>query len=121
MDAIYNSAGSVNGFDQYGHFLRAELLVTNCVDYVTTTLSGCEANFQQLTGSKDKAAQAQARAQYTQAEAQARAHPSIGALKTLLDFAVGRPSAGGRAGDRHQAAAGSGPGEPAYGRRGGAR
>ncbi|MGI9557870.1 MAG: MlaD family protein, partial [Solirubrobacterales bacterium] len=44
-DFIFNTAGTFNGFDSFSHFLRAELLVTNCVDYVVTTLSGCEANW----------------------------------------------------------------------------
>jgi phospholipid/cholesterol/gamma-HCH transport system substrate-binding protein len=45
MDFIYSSSGSLNGFDQFGHFMRANFLATNCVDYVATPLTGCGANF----------------------------------------------------------------------------
>ena len=43
--SIFNSAGAVNGFDQYGHFLRALLPVHNCVDYTSIPQSGCSAKF----------------------------------------------------------------------------
>jgi phospholipid/cholesterol/gamma-HCH transport system substrate-binding protein len=71
-DFIYNNAGSLNGFDQLGHFLRAELQSTSCVEYRTTPQSGCGANF---TGAGSKAKVAT---------------PSLGALKTLMDYGVGR-------------------------------
>ena len=45
MDLIYNTGGSVNGFDEYGHFLRSQIVPTNCVDYTTLRFSGCNANF----------------------------------------------------------------------------
>ena len=44
-DFIYNNVGSINGFDQFGHFLRANLQVTSCLDYQIITQSGCEAFF----------------------------------------------------------------------------
>jgi phospholipid/cholesterol/gamma-HCH transport system substrate-binding protein len=50
MDFIYNSAGSVNGFDASGHFLRTLLQVTACTDYVTITQSGCSANWRHSAG-----------------------------------------------------------------------
>jgi ABC-type transporter Mla subunit MlaD len=45
VDLIYNSSASLNEFDQYGHFGRALVTLTNCVDYVTAPQSGCVANF----------------------------------------------------------------------------
>jgi hypothetical protein len=45
MDLIYNTANGVNGFDDLGHYLRALLLVTNCVDYRVAPLTGCSANW----------------------------------------------------------------------------
>jgi ABC-type transporter Mla subunit MlaD len=45
VDLIYNSAGANNEFDQYGHFARSLVTLTNCVDYVTSPTSGCSANF----------------------------------------------------------------------------
>lgn len=45
VDLIYNSNASLNEFDQYGHFGRALITLSNCVDYVTAPQSGCVANF----------------------------------------------------------------------------
>jgi len=44
-DLIYNGAGAVNEFDQYGHFTRSLTALTNCTDYVAEPTSGCSANF----------------------------------------------------------------------------
>ncbi len=44
-ELIYNSAGANNEFDQYGHFGRAVVALTNCIDYVVAPTSGCSANF----------------------------------------------------------------------------
>ncbi|MFM9043724.1 MAG: hypothetical protein ACKOPI_06265, partial [bacterium] len=45
MDTVYNLAGATNGYDQYGHFLRGNVLITGCPDYRGTPLSGCIANW----------------------------------------------------------------------------
>jgi len=45
MDLIFFSTGAINGFDSLGHYLRALLLVTNCVDYVTFPGTACSANW----------------------------------------------------------------------------
>jgi hypothetical protein len=45
MDFLLYSVGASNGYDQYGHFLRALLIITNCNDYEITPIGGCEANF----------------------------------------------------------------------------
>ena len=47
MELIYNSAGSVNAFDQFGHFLRALLPLNNCVDYESIAEPSCGAKFDQ--------------------------------------------------------------------------
>ena len=45
-DLIYNSSASVNEFDQYGHFGRTNVALSDCIDYwVATPRSGCVANF----------------------------------------------------------------------------
>jgi phospholipid/cholesterol/gamma-HCH transport system substrate-binding protein len=54
-DLIYNSTGVANEFDQYGHFGRALVTLTNCLDYVSAPTSGCSANF---TGSGARTASA---------------------------------------------------------------
>ncbi len=64
MDFIYNSVGSTNGLDKFGHFLRSNLQLTSCVEIAVTVQSGCEAFFQAptttptTTTKKSKAAKA---------------------------------------------------------------
>jgi ABC-type transporter Mla subunit MlaD len=45
MDLIYNTGGSVNGFDSFGHTLRSVVQPTNCVDYSPLNFTGCSAKF----------------------------------------------------------------------------
>jgi len=47
VELIYNTTGSFNGFDQYGHFGRTLVTLTNCLDYEANLegSSGCNANF----------------------------------------------------------------------------
>ena len=49
MDFIYNSVGSSNGFDAFGHFLRSNLQLTSCVEIAVSIQSGCQATFQPST------------------------------------------------------------------------
>ena len=44
---IYNTAGALNGFDQYGHFGRTHVALTNCLQYSYTKNgeSGCVSRF----------------------------------------------------------------------------
>jgi phospholipid/cholesterol/gamma-HCH transport system substrate-binding protein len=47
VELIYNSTAASNGFDQYGHFGRALVTLTNCLDYEANVAgsSGCAARF----------------------------------------------------------------------------
>jgi phospholipid/cholesterol/gamma-HCH transport system substrate-binding protein len=46
VDLIYNNGATLNEFDQYGHFARGLVTLSNCLDYVTqATPDGCVANF----------------------------------------------------------------------------
>ncbi len=45
VDLIYNGTATTNGFDEYGHFLRSIVTLTNCIEYVTAPESGCVADF----------------------------------------------------------------------------
>ncbi len=47
MSFIYNTTGSLNGFDQFGHFQRSNLQLSTCVEVVATPAGGCEAFFSQ--------------------------------------------------------------------------
>jgi phospholipid/cholesterol/gamma-HCH transport system substrate-binding protein len=44
VDLIYNGAATTNGFDQYGHFTRNLVTLTNCLEYEATPTS-CSADF----------------------------------------------------------------------------
>jgi phospholipid/cholesterol/gamma-HCH transport system substrate-binding protein len=45
MDYIFYQVAAVNGFDQYGHYLRAGLIVNLCSTYAISPAPGCSANF----------------------------------------------------------------------------
>jgi phospholipid/cholesterol/gamma-HCH transport system substrate-binding protein len=74
MDLIYYTANGVNGFDSLGHYLRALLLVTNCVDYRVTELSGCSANWAESVPTPNSSAKL---------PKEARDGGAAGALETL--------------------------------------
>ena len=44
-ELVFNGAGAVNPFDQYGHFIRGLLPTNNCVDYDVVPEASCSANF----------------------------------------------------------------------------
>jgi len=43
MNFIYNTTGSLNGFDAYGHYQRSNLQLSTCVEIVATPAGGCQA------------------------------------------------------------------------------
>ncbi len=47
VELIYDTTASLNGFDQYGHFGRARLTLSNCLEYepASAGASECVANF----------------------------------------------------------------------------
>lgn len=55
MDFIYANVGSVNGFDQFGHYLRTNFLATNCIEYATVKAPECDANWDPEAGSSSVA------------------------------------------------------------------
>lgn len=46
-ELIYNTTAAVNGFDQYGHFGRTRVKLSNCLEYepIPEGASGCSARF----------------------------------------------------------------------------
>jgi ABC-type transporter Mla subunit MlaD len=54
MELVYNLSGSVNAFDQFGHFQRALLPVNNCVDYEIIPEPTCGADFDQAVTASAK-------------------------------------------------------------------
>jgi phospholipid/cholesterol/gamma-HCH transport system substrate-binding protein len=51
LNFVYNTTGSINGFDQFGHFQRSNLQLSTCVEIVATPAGGCEAFFGQGSSS----------------------------------------------------------------------
>ena len=50
MGFVLNTSNVYNGFDDFGHYLRTQLQITNCVEFVPAIppdapSSGCEANW----------------------------------------------------------------------------
>jgi len=45
MDYIFFQGTAINGFDQFGHYLRAGLIVNTCSQYAVEPQSGCSARF----------------------------------------------------------------------------
>ncbi len=50
MDFILSTSNFVNGFDSFGHYLRAQIQITNCIDYELVVTGGCQANWAALPG-----------------------------------------------------------------------
>jgi hypothetical protein len=45
MALLFYGTSAANGFDSLGHYVRDELLVSNCTEYALTPVTGCSANF----------------------------------------------------------------------------
>jgi ABC-type transporter Mla subunit MlaD len=45
VDLIYNTTGTLNGFDKYGHISRTVVNLTNCLEYKVKESTGCSAKF----------------------------------------------------------------------------
>jgi phospholipid/cholesterol/gamma-HCH transport system substrate-binding protein len=45
MDFLFYSTAAVNGYDSYGHYLRAQLIVNTCTTYRVQNDPACTANF----------------------------------------------------------------------------
>jgi phospholipid/cholesterol/gamma-HCH transport system substrate-binding protein len=50
---LFNTVGSINGFDQYGHFLRAGLQFTPCTQIVAVSSPACVANWGSVSSAKN--------------------------------------------------------------------
>jgi ABC-type transporter Mla subunit MlaD len=50
LDVVFYLAGSANGYNQYGHYVRARLVLTSCTTYATQNQLSCTANFRKDFG-----------------------------------------------------------------------
>ncbi len=49
MRLLFNGAIAGNGFNQLGHYVRDEPLVSSCTNYATTPVPGCSSDFTQAS------------------------------------------------------------------------
>ena len=45
MRFFYNTASSLNGFDQFGHYQRTNIIITGCTEYKEAIFSNCSASW----------------------------------------------------------------------------
>jgi len=50
LDVVFYLAGSTNGYDQFGHYVRTRLVLTTCTTYATENQLSCTANFRKDFG-----------------------------------------------------------------------
>ena len=60
MDYIFFQMAAVNGFDSFGHYLRAGLIVNQCANYAVEPAFGCSANYPRSAGASPTTATATA-------------------------------------------------------------
>jgi ABC-type transporter Mla subunit MlaD len=82
MDYLFYQVAAVNGYDTYGHYLRAGLILNACTDYVTDTRPDCTAKF------SGPGSIGEAQAQGASVRAASAAGPGPGPLGTLVQRAL---------------------------------
>ncbi len=75
MDYLFYQVSAVNGFDSFGHYLRARLILNTCSSYYTTPVTGCEAKYAASTNSGAAA---------TAASAQSTSDPILARTRAAL-------------------------------------
>ena len=96
MAVLFNGTNAANGFDSLGHYVRDELLVSDCTGYTITPVAGCSAKFAKGSSAAATASVAAAspagRAVLSDAVAKAGtsvARVSAAPLNGLLDYLIG--------------------------------
>jgi phospholipid/cholesterol/gamma-HCH transport system substrate-binding protein len=51
MDYVFYQVAAINGFDSFGHYLRAGLIVNQCANYAIQPAFGCSANYPRAASS----------------------------------------------------------------------
>jgi phospholipid/cholesterol/gamma-HCH transport system substrate-binding protein len=106
---LYNTTGGVNGFDQFGHFLRASLSITGCTALLAVPLPGvCDAHFNtaaETAQARRKSSEAQHREMRALA---AKALSSPAAYRKYLGKLQSQAAAQGSSGPGASASAGTG-------------
>jgi phospholipid/cholesterol/gamma-HCH transport system substrate-binding protein len=56
MDYVFFQVAAINGFDSFGHYLRAGLIVNQCANYAVQPAFGCSANYPRAASSSSSSA-----------------------------------------------------------------
>ena len=59
-EAIVNLGSAINGFDDFGHFVRSSIQINNCLDITVSPVTGCSAKWTGLNSAATAAAAAAA-------------------------------------------------------------
>jgi ABC-type transporter Mla subunit MlaD len=97
MKLLFNGAIAGNGFNQLGHYTRAEALTSSCTNYATSAVPGCASTFAAASASSVSATSAQSQGSSSRpdrvvAQAVQSASRQTGAqasMKGLLSFLTG--------------------------------
>ena len=90
VDLIYNTNATVNGFDQYGHFTRGAVRLSNCLDYTTVAQGECQSNFNSPTSRTSATMSSAELYRFIQGEiATAQASQTGGTAAPVLDYLLG--------------------------------
>jgi ABC-type transporter Mla subunit MlaD len=92
MDYIFYTVAAINGFDSFGHYLRAGLIVNTCSTYSIQPIAGCSANFAPQSSASAATVSSQPRDQglvRTAAASARRAAAGDAAAEPLLDYLFG--------------------------------
>jgi phospholipid/cholesterol/gamma-HCH transport system substrate-binding protein len=60
LDYAFYQVAAINGFDSFGHYLRARLILNTCSRYYTEPVDGCSSRFASATGASTSASAASA-------------------------------------------------------------
>jgi ABC-type transporter Mla subunit MlaD len=58
LDYVFYQVAAINGYDNFGHYLRARLILNTCSRYYTRPVPGCSARFASATQASAVSAQA---------------------------------------------------------------
>ena len=108
MDYLFYQVGAINGFDSYGHYLRAGLILNACSQYAIAGSPDCLATFDNPSGERARRRRDHAsRATPTRAARTrcASSTPTSTARRCICPRRAQRKDERGPAGDGAQAAA----------------
>ena len=79
FDFLFYQVAAINGFDSFGHYLRAGLIVNTCTSYSVEPQPGCSAKWRAPEGADDRAVAARAGEDRSATAMRASAAPAAGA------------------------------------------